>query len=272
MSFSIGPIAFPFAPFWLLLLYWLAMWQVARWVGAERAQVAKDHLQAALWAALIGSRFVFLAMHATLYVDNPWAVFDIRDAGWHAPAGVAIGAAWLGWRMRQHADLHRPVWQLSVLAVILWFGGTWWAEQRVAQAMPAVAVESLEQSQPQALNTLLDGRPVVVNLWATWCGPCRQEMPALAQAQQDNPHIRFVFVNQGEDAAHVEQFIAQQGWILKDMWLDAKAQTGKSVGSQSLPTTMFYDAQGQLVRAHVGVLTPIAIRAQLLQMATVKDR
>lgn len=92
-------------------------------------------------------------------------------------------------------------------------------------------------------------------------------MPALSQAQQDNPHIRFVFVNQGEAAEHVQSFIAQRGWVLSDVWLDSQAQTGRSVGSNSLPTTMFYDAQGRLIKMHAGVLTPIAIRAQLTHMA-----
>jgi hypothetical protein len=73
-------------------------------------------------------------------------------------------------------------------------------------------------------------------------------------------------VNQGEAGDHVQNFIAQQGWRLTDVWLDAKAQTGHAVGSKSLPTTLFYDAQGRLIKAHMGVLTPIAIRAQLSHM------
>ena len=88
MSFSIGPIAFPFQPFWLLLSYWLAIWLAAKWAGPERAQAAKNLAQSTPWVGLIASRFVYLALHATLYVDNPWAVIDIRDGGWHAPSGV----------------------------------------------------------------------------------------------------------------------------------------------------------------------------------------
>jgi thiol-disulfide isomerase/thioredoxin len=38
----------------------------------------------------------------------------------------------------------------------------------------------------------------VINIWATWCPPCRREMPVLQQAQHDYPHVTFLFVNQGE--------------------------------------------------------------------------
>ena len=266
MSFSIGPIAFPFQPFWLLLSYWLAIWLAAKWAGAERAQAAKDLAQSTLWAGLIASRFVYLALHATLYMDNPWAVIDIRDGGWHAPSGVVAMVVWLVWRLRHQTQIRQAMWRATAVGVGVWWAGSIWADQQIVADMPAVPLTELQQGQTQALNSLLDGRPVVVNLWATWCGPCRYEMPALSQAQQDNPHIRFVFVNQGEASDHVQNFITQQGWRLSDVWLDAKAQTGQAVGSNSLPATLFYDAQGRLLKAHMGVLTPIAIRAQLSHM------
>src|SRR5690606_40886240 len=44
------------------------------------------------------------------------------------------------------------------------------------------------------------GQPTVVNLWATWCPPCRREMPVLRDAQQRYPDIAFIFANQGESA------------------------------------------------------------------------
>ena len=53
------------------------------------------------------------------------------------------------------------------------------------------------------LPEIIKGKPSVVNLWATWCGPCRAEMPTLAAAQKNTPDVIFVFVNQGESQATV---------------------------------------------------------------------
>ncbi len=127
MSFSIGPIAFPFQPFWLLLSYWLAIWLAARWTGAERAQAAKDLAQSTLWAGLIASRFVYLALHATLYVDNPWAVIDIRDGGWHAPSGVVAMVVWLVWRLRHQLEIRQSMWRATAVGVAVWWAGSIWA-------------------------------------------------------------------------------------------------------------------------------------------------
>jgi thiol-disulfide isomerase/thioredoxin len=110
------------------------------------------------------------------------------------------------------------------------------------------------------------GRPVVVNLWATWCGPCRQEMPTLAAAQQQHPSVGFLFVNQGETAATVRAYLAANGLLLQDVLLDARSALGPAVGSGGLPTTLFYDARGRLIDAHFGVLNAPALEARLQRL------
>jgi thiol-disulfide isomerase/thioredoxin len=103
---------------------------------------------------------------------------------------------------------------------------------------------------------------MVVNLWASWCGPCRQEMPVLAQAQRQQPHIAFVFVNQGETADVVRRYLAGSGLALKEVLLDPASSVGAAVASRGLPTTLFYDAQGRQVDAHFGVLNAAALAAK----------
>src|SRR3546814_10052886 len=53
------------------------------------------------------------------------------------------------------------------------------------------------------------GKPVLINLWATWCPPCRRELPMLAELAKTSP-VPIVFADEGEDAARVRDFLSQQ--------------------------------------------------------------
>jgi len=134
------------------------------------------------------------------------------------------------------------------------------------RAMPVVTLTELASGRSLDLRQAARGRPVVVNLWASWCGPCRQEMPVLAAAQQREAQIGFLFVNQGEPAATVRAYLEAQQLPLREVLLDTRSQLGPAVGSRGLPTTLFYDAQGRLVDAHVGVLNAAALEGRLRRL------
>jgi thiol-disulfide isomerase/thioredoxin len=104
---------------------------------------------------------------------------------------------------------------------------------------------------------------MVVNLWATWCGPCRAEMPVLAAAQRARPDVRFVFANQGEGPEVVQRYLAAERLALQDVWLDIGSGLGPALGSRGLPTTVFFDADGTRVDAHFGLLNAAALQARL---------
>ena len=134
--------------------------------------------------------------------------------------------------------------------------------------IPDVALTSLDGGTTQPLAQALAGRPAVVNLWASWCGPCRVEMPVFAQAQQRHADVRFLFVNQGESAAVVQAYLQREGLALREVWLDPGRRLGPAVGSNGLPTTLFFDAEGRRVHAHFGVLNAAALQARLSDLRT----
>jgi len=121
------------------------------------------------------------------------------------------------------------------------------------------------------LPTIAAGRPAVVNLWATWCPPCRLELPFLAAAQRQEPGIAFVFVDQGEDAVTVERYLGTVRLDLANVLLDTGNKIGREVSSPGLPITLFYDAGGRMVDSHLGVLSPSLLAGKMLRLRPPKD-
>ena len=102
------------------------------------------------------------------------------------------------------------------------------------------------------------GKPVVLNFWASWCGPCKMEMPDFDEAyQQQGEEIQFLLVNMTDGAQETlegaKAFIEQSGYsfpVLYDVNYDAAITYGVS----SLPTTYFIDSEGAMVARAVGAI------------------
>ncbi|NLC01196.1 MAG: TlpA family protein disulfide reductase, partial [Pseudomonas formosensis] len=107
------------------------------------------------------------------------------------------------------------------------------------------------------------GRPTVVNLWATWCPPCRREMPVFEQAQSEFPDVNIVMVNQGESAEQAQAFLTGQGLTLSNVLLDPFSRAMNATGARALPTTLFFDAEGELVNSHMGELTMASFKSNM---------
>jgi thiol-disulfide isomerase/thioredoxin len=270
LSLTLGPIALPLPPVLLLGAVWGASWLATRLArrGAGKAEgelAGNSVIQAAL-LGLLAARLVYLALHADAYLATPWAVFDLPDGGWSAPAGLAAGVAWLAWRCLRHAWLRRPLLVSGVAGVAVWWLASLGSGLGTSHALPPVQLLRLEDARVLSLTEAARGRPVVVNLWASWCGPCRVEMPVLAAAQQRETAVGFLFVNQGESPAAVQRFLSQQGLPLREVLLDSGSSLGQTIGSRGLPVTLFYDAQGRQVDAHFGILNAAALESRLRQV------
>src|SRR3954464_4092284 len=100
-----------------------------------------------------------------------------------------------------------------------------------------------------AAGSLADfrGRPVLLNLWATWCGPCVAEMPTLdALAAREGERLQVLTVSQDLDGRDkVEAFFARQGYRNLETWLDPQMALMQDLKVDTLPTTILYDAQGR---------------------------
>jgi thiol-disulfide isomerase/thioredoxin len=272
LSISLGPVALPAAPLLLLAAIVLAT-ALARRLAPRQPPEERQRADAALmWAAfggLAAARLAHVALNAPAYLAHPWAALDIRDGGWVAGAGLAAGGALLVWHALRRPTLRRALGGGTLAGLTLWAAGQGalqWAD-RPGVAAPEVALLHLDTGRPQPLPSLLAGGPSVVNLWATWCAPCREEMPALAEAQQRHPQVRFVFVNHREGAEAVRRYLAAERLALQNVWLDSQGALLAAAGSRGLPTTLFFDAEGRRVDAHFGVLNAAAIEVKVQQLA-----
>jgi thiol-disulfide isomerase/thioredoxin len=136
--------------------------------------------------------------------------------------------------------------------------------------MPNVALQTLA-GEPASLPAVAGGKPLVVNLWATWCPPCRREMPVLAAAQRQEQDVIFAFASQGEDAQTVQRYLTDSRLVLSNVLLDPSRELGREVGSRAFPTTLFYDAGGRLVDSHIGELSEASLAAKLKRIRTRAD-
>jgi thiol-disulfide isomerase/thioredoxin len=111
--------------------------------------------------------------------------------------------------------------------------------------MPASNVRNLDNS---VLNMgALQGTPVLVNLWATWCAPCVKEMPLLDELAVDYAgRLRVLTVSQDmQGAERVGPFFAEQDYSMLEPWMDPDGELGTAIGGGVMPTTVLYDAMGQ---------------------------
>ena len=96
--------------------------------------------------------------------------------------------------------------------------------------------------------------PAVVNLWATWCQPCRKELPAFQEVSAARPDVRFVGVDIAEDAGKAGDFLAELG-ISFDQYLDDRGELTDALGTAVLPVTLVVDADGKVATEHVGPMS-----------------
>ena len=107
------------------------------------------------------------------------------------------------------------------------------------------------------------GKAVVVNFWATWCPPCRSEMPDLEQiAQERKSDVVVLAVNVQEARDPVARFVQQYG-LTFPILLDTSGDVTQAFGVQSLPTTFFVDGEGKVAAFNMGALNKSAIARKL---------
>lgn len=265
LSIQIGPLAIP-TQLAILYLGLLVAWITGWWLGRKRKANPEGVLFNLLVLGLVVARIAFVVRYHDNYSASWLSALDIRDGGFMPLAGVIAALAGAAWYLWRRPALRIPLSTgLATGVVITGLGLALFNAMLSSQQLPDLSLRNL-QGESVSLHELR-GKPMVINLWATWCPPCRREMPVLQAAQRDNPHILFVFANQGEGQHQVEQYLQQQNLELDNLLFDSGARLGQSVSSLSLPTTLFYDADGTLQNTHLGELSTASLRHAMRSIA-----
>ena len=125
-------------------------------------------------------------------------------------------------------------------------------------ALPTFDFETFER-----LLYELRGTPVVVNIWASWCGPCRQEAPVLTAAvERYGDRVQFVGVDMQDDRAPAASYLNRYAVTYPSV-ADPSGEIHDRLGFVGLPDTVFYGPDGQIVDTWSGPLTSDALRTNI---------
>lgn len=259
LSVGMGPFGLSIGHLLLMLAFIIAL-IVGALAGRKENLPISGALADIFLAALLGARIGFVVRYFEHYQDDWLGIIDIRDGGFDLVSGVVVALVFTGYLLWRSTNIRRPL-GFAVAAGLMTWGSTTGVIALInnqIQGFPEVALTDLNE-QPVSLESLNQGQPTVVNLWATWCPPCIREMPVLEKAQSDYPGVSFVFANQGEHPETIKRFLSEQNLNLEHVLSDRQGGFGRATGSQGLPTTLFYNAQGNLVDSHMGELSKASL-------------
>ena len=151
---------------------------------------------------------------------------------------------------RQLLSSHGNGWgQSQILDALQAVGGLASPSSSGGGVAPAFTLQTLHGKRVSLAD--YRGRPVLINFWATYCAPCRREMPLIQQTANGHPSLVVLLVDERDDRQAAVQFIADLQ-ITSTVLFDGDGTVGDAYGITGLPTTFFVFADGTIEGRYVG--------------------
>lgn len=185
-------------------------------------------------------------------------------------------------RRRPHGDtfsrsepVRRLLFLLPLAVVLVLVGALAWPilEGRDPRALPSVLLDKpvpafdlpgLTAGGAGLRSEELTGRPVLVNVFASWCAPCRQEIPLLARLESEGVPIYGIAYK--DDPEATRRFLAQLGDPYRSIGVDRDGRLAIELGVYGVPETYVIDAAGRIRHRHAGAVTDEVARRTLLPL------
>ncbi len=257
---ALGPLVLPWDRFLVALA--LGVFLGAAWALGRRHPLLWPWAQNALLWGLLGARLGFVLEHGSIYARDPLSILYVWQGGFSPLWGILVAGGYTLMR------LPKRYWSYGFLAAflgVLALGLLWQGRPRAEGSLPSLTLYALG-GNPVSLESF-KGKPLVLNLWATWCPPCRRELPMMLRVAGETPGVRFAFASQGETPEAVRLFLDQNRLEATWFLLDPSAGLSQALKAQGLPTTFFFDREGRLLARHLGEISEAVLLGYIRMLA-----
>jgi thiol-disulfide isomerase/thioredoxin len=143
----------------------------------------------------------------------------------------------------------KKIFALSIMAWIASIG-------LLHAQLPAVTLKALNGQSVQTDTLSNNGKPFIIDFFATWCKPCNRELDAIAEVYEDwqeetGVKIYAVSIDQGQNINKVKPLVNNHGWPY-EVLLDPNGDLKRALGIQTIPFVLIVDGQGTIVYKHNG--------------------
>lgn len=269
-TLQLGPAALNAPVLVFIVLYALLLWVLK--VLAPRAQVqysdVRQVIDTSLLAGVIAARLYFVLDFWPSFSSKPWTILFFWQGGFTLWAGIVgtimMSTVLVFWRFKSVWARNSIALSAYGVALVLSYQSVGWvlAQQSPQTDIKQTAVPAFQLStvSGEAMTwQQLQGKPTVINFWATWCPPCRREMPLLADATQEyaKQGVQILAVNVGESAEVVANYLNEHNLNMRVL-VDGVHSTQalfQVVDGQVMPTTLFIDRAGIIQSVRIGELS-----------------
>lgn len=214
---------------------------------------------------VVGARLGHVIEFWPSFAEEPWRIIAIWQGGFSvasAAFGAAIVTAWALWRSLPFVPAASALWA----GVMVWQVILLDIAPREPVALPVEPLATIEGESLLLTSLGASDKPIIINLWATWCPPCRRELPMLATVAEQRDDVVFLLASQGETAAHVSRYLADNDIRPEQVLIDTSGMLARHYGTVGLPVTLFIGTDGLLAHTHVGEISREVLLSRIARL------
>ncbi|MBT1452432.1 TlpA family protein disulfide reductase [Glaciecola sp. XM2] len=258
-----GLFTLPISPVLLLISIFIGV--IVTFIAARKHETrATARLLVSLLVALVAGRVTFIWQFSGQF-EGIGNMFDVFDGGINYTAALIAFAIMLAVQIVRIKQRKALISGLSTMAGIYAAFSIVIIAARSHAILPDSDFFTID-GQSVKITELSPQQPTVVYLWASGCGPCMQDLPVIDTVEDNHDEVTFVSLNQSESGEIVQRFVEREGLRFKNLLIDSKGEIAENKGIFTLPVTLFFDVDGQLVYRHSGPITDDVLQQRIAQL------